>query len=243
MTQRAELEAEGWGRVTRLRMHELVIDRIEEQIAAGRLKVGDRLPAERELAATLGVGRAAVREAMRVLEAMGTMVQGTGSGPEAGTILTAAPADALARFVRLHVLLASIGSQDVVRARVALERESTRLAALHAGPADFEQVSAALEAMDDPDVGVEEFTEQDIAFHVSIAQSTGNLLVSELTTALRIAMRPALLESLRTAPDFEAVVARLRAEHHAIYDAIVDGDGLRAAELVESHIDGFYHRT
>jgi GntR family transcriptional repressor for pyruvate dehydrogenase complex len=218
----------------------LVIDQIEEQIAAGRLRVGDRLPPERELAAALGVGRAAVREALRVLEAMGTLVQGTGSGPEAGTILVGAPAEALARFLRLHVLLASIGTQDVVRARVALERESTRLAAVHCSPRDIALLEEHLGVMDDPRADAQAFTDHDIAFHVTIARATGNLLVAEMTTALRTAMRPALLASLASASELSVVTAKLRGEHRAIFDAIVAGDGLAAADLVETHIDGYY---
>jgi len=218
----------------------LVIDQIEEQIAAGRLRVGDRLPPERELAAALGVGRAAVREALRVLEAMGTLVQGTGSGPEAGTVLVGAPAEALARFLRLHVLLASIGTQDVVRARVALERESTRLAAVHCGPSDIALLEEHLAAMDDPKADPQTFTDHDIAFHVAIARATGNLLVAEMTTALRTAMRPALLASLAASSELSVVTVKLRAEHRAIFDAIVAGEGLVAADLVEAHIDGYY---
>ncbi len=119
---------DGWEPVSRPRTYELVLDRIEEQIASGRLHVGDRLPAERELAAALGVSRVAVREAIRVLQAMGLISQATGSGRDAGTILTSAPAEALTRLIRLHVLVASVNSKDLVRARITLERESAALA-------------------------------------------------------------------------------------------------------------------
>ncbi len=233
----------GWSRLSRPRTHELVIERIEEQIAAGRLKVGDRLPPERELAASLGVSRAGVREAIRVLEAMGTVAQNTGSGPDAGTILSAMPGDALARLISLHVMLASIDTGDVVRARIALERESTRLAAKHASPSDHALIAEHLTAMDDPDIGVEAFNEHDTAFHLAIARASGNVLVAELTTALRTAMRPTLLRALRAAEDFPSVGAQLRAQHHAIHTAIRDGDGALAAERVEAHIDGFYAET
>src|SRR5512135_147297 len=100
-----DIGVQGWAPVTRARTYELVLDRVEEQIASGRLRAGDRLPAERELAAALGVSRVAVREAMRVLQAMGVITQGTGSGPDAGTTLTAAPGEALTRLIRMHVLV------------------------------------------------------------------------------------------------------------------------------------------
>ncbi len=224
----------------RARAWEQVLDRVESDLAAGRLHVGDRLPAERELALDLGISRPAVREALRVMEAWGTVVQGTGSGPEAGTVLIAAPAAALTRFLRLHVLLASIGTSDVVRARVALERESTRLAARHATAEDHRVLAAHLEAMDDPGLDAGGFNDHDTAFHVAIAHATGNPLVAELTIALREAMRPRLLAVLRSTPDLATVTARLRVDHHGIYDAIRTGRAEVAADLVEAHIVQFY---
>ena len=58
-------DAVEWRQIPRKRAYELVIHQIEEQILAGALHVGDQLPAERDLAAKLGVSRAAVREACR----------------------------------------------------------------------------------------------------------------------------------------------------------------------------------
>lgn len=231
---------DGWARVARPRTYELVLDRIEQQLASGRLRSGDRLPPERELAATLGVSRAAVREALRVLEAMGLLTQGTGSGPSSGSVLTAAPGDALTRLIRLHVLVASVGDDDVVRARIALERESARLAARHATPAEVGQMRGHLAAMDAAGVGVDAFNDHDTALHLAIARASGNQLVSELTVALRTAMRPTLLRALNEADDFDATVDVLRTQHHALVAAIDSGDAAGAADLVEAHIEGFY---
>jgi len=240
MTTRSDDDTTGTTGTPRGRAWEQVLDRVETDLAAGRLRVGDRLPPERELATDLGISRPAVREALRVLEAWGTVVQGTGSGPESGTVLIAAPAAALTRFLRLHVLLASIGSADVVRARVALERESTRLAARHATAEDHATIATHLQAMDDPFLDAAGFNEHDTAFHVAIAHATGNPLVAELTTALREAMRPRLLSALQSSSDLAATTAQLRVDHHGIYDAIRRGRPEVAADLVEAHITQFY---
>ncbi len=229
-----------WKPVVRPRTHELVLDRIEEQIASGALAIGDRLPSERDLAASLKVSRAAVREAMRVLEAMGAVVPGTGSGAEAGTVLSAAPGDALTRLIRLHVLLSSVASGEVVRARIALERESARLASQHANAADHEEIVRLLVAMERPGVTVDDFNDHDTAFHLAIARASGNELVAELTTALRTAMRPTLLAALSRTADFERVSARLCEQHRDIHQAIHDGAPDLAADRVEAHIEKFY---
>ena len=70
---------------------ESVLARIEERLVDGRLRPGDHLPPERTLAAELGVARSSVREAVRVLEAMGLIRTQTGSGPSSGAIIIARP--------------------------------------------------------------------------------------------------------------------------------------------------------
>ncbi|BAS10771.1 exu regulon transcriptional regulator [Arthrobacter sp. Hiyo4] len=67
-----------------MRTHQLVLTWIEKQLSDGQLSVGGRLPAERTLAEQLAVSRTSVREAIRILEAMGVVRAGVGSGPEAG---------------------------------------------------------------------------------------------------------------------------------------------------------------
>lgn len=226
-----------WHPVARSRSHELVLDQIEEQILAGTLKVGDRLPGERDLAAHLQVSRPAVREAIRSLEAQGVVRSSVGSGKDAGTVVSAMPSQALTRLLRLHVALANFALDDVVDARVMLERSSAALAAEHATPADLATMREALEGMEVDGVGQERFNDLDTAFHVAIAEASGNRLVADMTIALRDSMRLPILHALRLlGEEWEAVADRLRADHRAIYAAIEDGEGALAAERVDEHI-------
>ncbi len=111
-----------------------MVEWVEGQILGGTLKVGDQLPAERDLATRLQVSRAGVREAMRTLGGSGRGPPGVGSGENAGTVVSAMPIEALTRVLRLHVALANFAMDDVVAARVMLERSSAGLAAAHASP-------------------------------------------------------------------------------------------------------------
>ena len=226
-----------WHPVTRSRSHELVLDQIEEQILAGTLHVGDRLPGERDLASHLQVSRSAVREAIRGLEAQGVVRSAVGSGKDAGTVVSAMPSEALTRLLRLHVALANFPMLDVIDARVMLERFSATLAADNAGPEDLEAMRAALDGMDRPGVGQETFNDLDTAFHVAIAEASGNRLVADMTIALRESMRRPILQALHTlGSDWERVADQLRADHLAICAAIETGDGALAAERVDQHI-------
>ncbi|KAB1142905.1 FadR family transcriptional regulator [Streptomyces luteolifulvus] len=229
-----------WEPVPRSRTFELVLARIEEQILAGNLRVGDKLPPERELVELLGVSRAAVREALRVLEAHGVLRSRVGTGSNSGSVIAAMPSHGLTQLLRLHMALANFPLGDVVEVRATLERSSARLAAERATEDDLARMREDLACMDAAGVAREEFNDCDTDFHVAIAEAGGNRMIADMTIAVRNAVRHTLLSAFHSLPDWEPVAARLRAEHHAIYDAIVEGDAERAGDLVESHIRGFH---
>ena len=220
----------------RNRAYQHVVARIEEQILTGALVVGDRLPAERDLAAMLGVSRAAVREAIRTMEAQGVLRAAVGVGPDGGTTICAMPSEALSRMLRLHVALSNFPMPDVIEARVMLERWSARLAARAHSPEAVEHLRGLIAAMDDPQTQRERFNDLDTEFHVSIAKAGGNALVSDMTTAIRESMRLPILQSFRTLPDWDGFVDDLREGHRAVAEAIAAGDEAAAAEAVEAHI-------
>ncbi|QUH03025.1 FadR family transcriptional regulator [Saccharopolyspora erythraea] len=237
-------DAAGWRPVARARTYELVIDRVEEQIRTGALRVGDRLPAERDLAGMLGVSRAAVREALRALEAQGVLRMSVGTGPDSGTIVAAMPSQALTRFLRLHVALANFPMRNVVEARVMLERESARNAALRAGPEDLAELAELLDAMDEAGSDRERFNELDTAFHVAIAEAGGNRLVADMTIAIRESMRAPLLRAfVELGESWPSVADSLRDDHRAIHQALRDRDEALAERRMVEHIRGFYARV
>jgi GntR family transcriptional repressor for pyruvate dehydrogenase complex len=229
-----------WRPVSRAPTYQLVVERIEEQILAGALRVGDRLPPERELAGLLGVSRPAVREGLRMLEAQGVLSAAVGTGPESGTIISAVPDEALTRLLRLHVALSSFPHDDVVEARVMLERWSARLAARNATEADRAQMRRMLDLMDDPELPRHEFNELDTAFHVALAEASSNRLVADMTKAIRGAVRPAILAAFEDLPDWPALAAELRVQHRAVLDAVEARDPDAAAAAVERHVRGFF---
>jgi GntR family transcriptional regulator, transcriptional repressor for pyruvate dehydrogenase complex len=227
---------EDWEPVARSRTYELVLTRVEQLIHDGRLRVGDRLPPERELSELLGVSRAAVREALRVLEAQGALRPRVGTGPDSGNVIAAMPGAGLTQFLRLHIALAHFPLDDVVEARAVLERSSARLAAERARSEDLARMREQLERMDVESLPREVFNDCDTGFHVAIAEAAGNRLVADLTVSVRNAVRQTLLTVFNRVDDWELLAARLRAEHHEIYDAVAAGEAERAGDAVEAHI-------
>lgn len=228
-----------WVAVARSHTYELVLDRIEEQIVAGNLRVGDRLPAERDLATQLGVSRSSVREAVRILQAQGVVTSSVGTGPRSGTVIAALPAEALTRMIRLHLALSSFELPELVDARVTLERSSARLAARLATPDDLAQLRALLEQMDEPWLPRELFNALDTEFHVALARASHNRLVSDVTVALRKSLSGLIQESFLSIEDWDAMRGGLIRDHYAIFEAVESGDADTAATRLESHIRDF----
>jgi GntR family transcriptional repressor for pyruvate dehydrogenase complex len=94
------------------RPYERRIAFVEAELAAGRLRLGDRLPAERNLASDRQMSRASVREGLRVLEAMGIVRASAGHGPASGGVVVAETSAALAGALRLHVAAAALPIAD-----------------------------------------------------------------------------------------------------------------------------------
>ncbi|WP_142060701.1 FadR/GntR family transcriptional regulator [Pseudarthrobacter sp. B4EP4b] len=224
-----------------MKTHQLVLSWIETELSEGRLAVGGRLPAERSLAEQLRVSRTSVREAIRILEAMGVVRAGVGSGPDAGTVVISDPTAALGSALRLHVATQHLPVADIVETRVLLES----WAVSHARPDSPELGRAArlLEEMDADAVGVDEFLALDVRFHLALADAAGNAVVSAMMGSLRESITGYASRLTGNLPDWDTMADRLRAEHHNILAAVRSDDGERAAKLVAAHIEGYYREA
>ena len=216
-----------------------VLERIESDLLSGALGPGDRLPSERELSADLGVGRSSVREALRVLEVMGLIRTATGSGPQAGAIVIAAPSGGMAALLRLQVAAQGFPLADVVQTRLVLE--DAVVAALGADPRrDLAAVHSVLDARDDDALTPGEFLALDASLHYALAEAAGNTVITATMAGLRTAIESYVLEGSARIEDWDAMASRLRAQHHDIVDAIEQGRTDAARDLVRAHITGYY---
>jgi GntR family transcriptional repressor for pyruvate dehydrogenase complex len=224
-----------------MRNHQVVSAWLEQELASGRLAIGSRLPGERTMAEQLGISRASVREGTRVLEALGVVRAGVGSGPQAGTVITGNPALALDSALRLHVASAHLPIRDIVETRVLLET----WAAAHASPDSPALSDAArlLDEMDEHDDGPAGFLQRDALFHVALAEAAGNVLVGAMMGSLRGSIADYTQRLTAGLPDWKGTSLRLRSEHRAILDAVVTGRRAVAAGLVADHIEGFYRES
>jgi GntR family transcriptional repressor for pyruvate dehydrogenase complex len=216
-----------------------VLEKVESDLLDGVLAPGDRLPPERELAATLGVGRSSVREALRVLEVMGLIRTATGSGPSAGAIIVATPQGGLSALLRLQVAAHGFPIDDVVRTRLVLE--SAVADALASDPQrDMRSARAIVNAMDAESLTPAEFLALDAQLHLALAEASGNVVIAAMMGGLRSSIESYVLAGAEKIPDWAGTATRLRAEHRAILDAIETGEASTGRTLIHDHISGYY---
>ncbi len=227
------------------RAWQTVLSRVESDLLEGRLRPGERLPPERELAAQLGVSRPSVREALRVLEVMGLVRTATGSGPAAGAIIVARPAGGMATLLRLQTAAQAFELPDVVSTRILLEGSVVRtLAERSEGGEEMSTLLAAprevLAAMGSVDLTSAEFLALDARFHLALAEASGNTVMVAIMAGLRGAIENYFQTGAAVIEDWPVTAARLHAEHDGILAAIAAGDAEAAQQRTQTHISGYF---
>lgn len=227
-----------------VRAYETVLKSIEADLRSGKIKIGDQLPGERALAETHGISRASVRDAIRILDAMGMVRTSTGSGPNSGAVVISEPAIGLSATLRLHVASRQLSVADIVESRILLETWAARSADLSSDPersaAVLRRTADLLTAMDDPGLNREEFHDLDSQFHVLLSSLAGNAVIEAMMESLRLSISEYVSESVSGDDAWQKISEVLRSQHHLIHQAVSAGDGESAARLLREHIEWFY---
>ncbi len=209
---------------------EQVVSHVRNLIESGRLRPGDRLPAERELAMQIGVSRPTVRAGLQALAAIGVVQSRHGSG----TYIPAGPpalgTDALSFLAALH----GFTREEMYEARRILEVGASGLAAERATPEHLatlsEEVANLFASLHQPHA----FLVHDINFHRGVGAASGNPIVASLTE-----MVSALYYEQRRETAERATEDNLRdaAEaHRRIYQAIRVRDAEGARRAMHEHL-------
>lgn len=227
-------------------LYDVVARQLEDMIESRRLRPGDRLPAERQLAQELGVSRSSVREAIQKLASRGRLA----SRPGGGTFVQAPPAaarptwDASAITAPLLpvVLDDPAYRYDVLEIRHALEATSAWLAAQRATDAERARIRAGFETMAGLHGGNDPAAEAraDAAFHIAIAEASHNLVLIHVMHGLFALLQANVSQNREKLYTLPRVAEPLLAQHRALLEAIEAGDAERAREAARAHID-FVH--
>lgn len=211
---------------------ELVAREIVRDIVEQRLGPGEMLPGEQVMLERYGVGRPALREALRVLEVHGLlrMKPGPGGGPVVGTVTAGAFGEMASLFFRLS----GTTYRELIEARLELEPMAARLAALRQDGEGLARLRAVLAEEDAADVDDDAvYTRLATRFHAAIGSASGNRVVDLVGNGLL-----SLYEDRLRVPLTPRTQRRdVRVAHRAIVEAIAARDGARAEALTRASLD------
>jgi GntR family transcriptional repressor for pyruvate dehydrogenase complex len=210
----------------------LVVAHVRGLLDRGELRGGDRLPAERELAKTLGISRPSLRAGLRSLAEMGVVV----IRPGAGSYIAGGPPAFGTDALRFQAALHRFTRDQMFQARLVLEVAVAGLAARHAAPEDMiaisEEATGMFASLDDPQA----FLGHDISFHRAVAAASGNPVLSALVNMVAEQFREQRQRSIDRAHDLKQAAD----EHRAIYVALRARDADRASRAMREHLERAY---
>lgn len=195
---------------------------LTEMITSGAFKSGKLLPSEHELCDRLGVSRSTLRMALRTLETRGLVVTRHG----VGAIVTDRTRETLTDSIDLMLRRRGGTRRDVFEIRLMLECQAAALAAERAEDKHIQAIQESIAAMaGDRSSPISEHVAADLAFHISVAEASGN----EVLVAFVHAVRQQLLETIAATFARDDGVQDRIDDHSAILCAIQAHD-LPAAE-------------
>src|SRR4051812_48664293 len=207
-----------------------ISEQIRAAIVTGRLKAGDRLSPERELAEQFGVSRVTVRDALRGLEAMGLIAVRVGA--RGGAFVTAPTGSVVAQTMSDMVMMSAVTPEDVVEARLMVELGTVTIACARATDEDLAQLRVLCER---GSAALREKTytrELSWDFHSLLAKAAHNGAVEGLTQSFRSSLS---LHPIRTREGAKAH-ERTVGEHTRILEALERRDGGAARTEMAQHL-------
>jgi GntR family transcriptional regulator, transcriptional repressor for pyruvate dehydrogenase complex len=215
--------------IKKTRIHEEVVTQIHELIREGRLKAGDQLPSERELAETFQVSRASVREALRALETHGLIISRTGMG----NFIADLPVESLVAPLAKLLTEEKNALADIFELRKLIEPQIASMAAERATVKDIERMKRLLDKQSEQVQRGATGVDADTEFHFAIGQATQNHAIEKLVSGLLDVLSHSREESLQTVGRRQASID----SHLAIVAAIEKHDEAKAREAMRYHIE------
>ena len=207
-----------------------IIRQIKELLISGQLKPGDRLPPERKLSEQFGVGRTPVREALRKLEFYGILK----TRPQSGTYVASIGVTALESLIADVLKIDSPSFVSLVETRVLLEEATIRLACERRTKQDVLQLEVSLNAyLDKAGRGIKA-VEEDLMFHLTIADCSKNKVLKSLL----LIIVPDIISNYSVFKVCDTVTAKALREHKQLFDCVKTGDADGGAAVMKKHLKG-----
>jgi GntR family transcriptional repressor for pyruvate dehydrogenase complex len=207
-----------------------IIRQIKELVISGQLKPGDKLPPERKLSEQMAVGRTHVREAIRKLEFYGILK----TRPQSGTYVASIGVSALESLIADVLKIDSPSFVSLVETRVLLEEATIRLACERRTEDDIRQLEIALNAyLEKANRGIKAI-EEDLIFHLTIADLSKNKVLKSLL----LIIIPDIISNYSVFKVCDTITNKSLNEHKQLFECVQNGDSDKGAAVMKEHLKG-----
>lgn len=221
-----------------------IVSQLTALIEQRNLQAGMRLPAERQLAAELGVSRSSLREAIQKLIGTGILVSRRGGGTYLRQPLACWSEQRIVAPMKSLLAADPDYRYDILEARHAIEASTAWHAALRATESDKERLQFCFDATlqfqqhDGPDLAAQ----ADVRFHLAIAEASHNLVLLQTMRGFFELMQSGVMQSRQHMVIQPNLFIHLSEQHHALLQAILAGDAEGARQAAMAHL-AFVHAT
>ncbi|WP_093309066.1 GntR family transcriptional regulator [Allopseudospirillum japonicum] len=223
-------------RVKQPRISDMVMQQLESMILDGTFNPGQKLPPERELAIQFEVSRPSLREAIQKLVARGFLYSRQGGGTYVVEEIGHSFSDPLLQLLSSHDEF----KYDLLEFRDALEGVSAYYAALRSTPEDKQRITQHFDSLlaiyENMDPELEAEAEADAAFHLAIAEAAHNVILLHTMRGLFNLLKESIVANLSNLFEKRESRPLLKAQHQALYDAIMNADPERAQQAAHEHL-------
>lgn len=220
----------GYSGIDHKKTYEYVFEYFSDQILSGKLKLNDKIPPERDIAAKLGVSRNSVREVIHILEISGLIegVQGSGN------YVRCNPQDYMVKSVNMLMALQQIRYIEIFDLRCAYEYSALKLAVKNITPEELDDIRAILVSMDET-LDAKASAVLDVQFHNMLLIASRNRLLLMYTQMISNLLDH-FIEDFRTKILLnEERAMQLRASHWGIYNALLHRDYDAGVAAMDEH--------
>jgi len=212
-----------------------IVEEFKGKIFSGEYKCGDILGSQNELAQSLGVSRASLREALKRLEMMGLVESKQGVGTFLKKITPSDFMNPLSSFI----VIDKKSAFELLEARLYIEGSLAAMASLRATEDDLQQLEDILSSMRHLAAAheIQEFIKKDVQFHYAIAKASNNDIMIKIAEILRDLLRQLISKIFESYPEkLPETMEQTINFHQAIFTAIRNRDPDAARMRMEEHI-------
>lgn len=219
-------------KIARGTLADQVTERLLEYIEGQHLKPGDLLPSESSLAASFGVSRPVVREALKNLEGKGVIEIINGKG----ALVRPIDSDPLRMFFQRAMQMERSTMLELMEIRKGLEVQAVMLAAQRRDETDLRAIRQVVQAMREHMQEVDTYTRLDVDFHLRIATASHNTMMVYLIDSIRDALRSTVAAGLQSRGR-DLHIEAVQRTHELLVDTLEKGDVEESMRVMTQHFD------